>query len=189
MNATNSAQVDVEYVTPGIVYMARKHRGLHGYLYRVWYPIRLEESWGNSQNFLTFRSRLYTQRSQNGSSWLHTQLWFYFIDYLLTIAHLNFVQFYVIVLNILYDIIWYYMILYDIIWYYMILYDIIWYYMILYDIIWYYDHLWSPQPWLSEFALNLAYPMAMAFSSGEADSEAARIHSCHLPLGCWSTSR
>ncbi|CAL1143000.1 unnamed protein product [Cladocopium goreaui] len=35
MNATNSAQVDVEYVTPGIVYMARKHRGLHGYLYRV----------------------------------------------------------------------------------------------------------------------------------------------------------
>ena len=114
MNATNSAQVDVEYVTPGIVYMARKHRGLHGYLYRVWYPIWLEESWGNSQNFLTFRSRLYTQRSQNGSSWLHTQLWFYFIDYLLTIAHLNFVQFYVIVLNILYDIIWYYMILYDI---------------------------------------------------------------------------
>ena len=32
MNATNSAQVDVEYVTPGIVYMARKHRGRHGYL-------------------------------------------------------------------------------------------------------------------------------------------------------------
>lgn len=108
MNATNSAQVDVEYVTPGIVYMARKHRGRHGYLYRVSvYDIQsdLRKAGATARIFRRFAQDCIlkdlkmdpTGRTLSCGSTLLT-IYRLFIDYFMYYCRLeNVVQFYVII--------------------------------------------------------------------------------------------